>query len=108
MAVAEQVDELPRVLLAGDEQHLAHAEPLQELQRVVDHRPAADRQQVLVRDARQLLEPRRGPAGADEALHAARCYGSSVRVVAPGGDEAGDAGDARRRTATHTHIVASP
>ena len=70
MAVAEQVDEVARVLLAGDEQHLAHADPLQQLQRVVDHRPAADRQQVLVRDARQLLEPRRRPACADEALHA--------------------------------------
>ena len=68
--VAEQVDELSRVLLARDEQHLADAEPLQELQRVVDHRPAADRQQVLVRDARQLLEPGRGAAGADEPLHA--------------------------------------
>ena len=28
LAVAEQVDELACVLLAGDEQHLAHAEPL--------------------------------------------------------------------------------
>src|SRR5581483_11231242 len=70
VAVAEQVDELPGVLLARHDQHLAHADALQELERVVDHRPAADRQQVLVRDARQLLEPGRGAACGDQALHA--------------------------------------
>ena len=59
----------PACCLPGDEQHLAHADPLQQLERVVDHRPAADRQQVLVRDARQLLEPRRRPACADQSLH---------------------------------------
>ena len=68
-AVAEQVDEVARMLLPGDEQHLADADPLQQLQRVVDHRPAADREQVLVGDARQLLEPRRRAACADEAFH---------------------------------------
>src|SRR5204862_3195251 len=68
-AVAEQVDEVARMLLAGHEQHLAHADALQQLERVVDHRPAPDRKQVLVRDASQLLESRRGTAGADEALH---------------------------------------
>ncbi len=82
--VAEQVDEVARVLLAGHEQHLADPEPLQELERVVDHRPAADRQQVLVRDARQLLETRRLAAGADQTLHdgdrhtPARCYSGAT------------------------------
>src|SRR5207248_10543953 len=70
-AVAEQVDEAAGMLLAGDEQHLADADPLQELKRVVDHRPAPDREQVLVRDARQLGEPGRAPAGTDQALHRA-------------------------------------
>ena len=78
MAVAEQVDELARVLLPGDEQHLADAGALQQLQRVVDHRPAADRQQVLVRDARQLLEPRRGAACADQSFHAADATAASA------------------------------
>ena len=54
--------------LPGDEQHLADTRQLQELQRVVDHRPAPDREQVLVRDARQLAQARRLAAGADEAL----------------------------------------
>src|SRR5205085_12258840 len=40
VAVAEQVDELTGVLLAGDEQHLAHPRPLEERERVEDHRPA--------------------------------------------------------------------
>ena len=83
VAVAEQVDELARVLLAGDEQHLAHAGALQELQRVIDHRPAADRQQVLVRDARQLLEARRVAAGGRSGPSCGRCY-SGLGVVAAG------------------------
>ena len=65
----------PACCLPGHEQHLAHPDPLEELERVVDHRPAADREQVLVRDARQLLEPRRRPACADQSLHRpGRCY----------------------------------
>ena len=71
VAVAEQVDHLPRVALAGDDEHLADPGELQQLQRVVDHRPAADRQQVLVGDARQLPEPRRLSSCADESLHGA-------------------------------------
>src|SRR3970282_1519122 len=66
--IAERVDHLPRVALAGHEQHVPDASELEQLERVVDHRPAADRQQVLVRDARQLPETRRLPAGADQAL----------------------------------------
>ena len=61
-AVAEQVDEVAGVLLAGHEQDLAHAEPLQQLR--AGSRPSASGptgQQVLVGDARQLLEPRRRP-----------------------------------------------
>src|SRR5581483_121114 len=68
--VAEKVDEVAGVLLPGDDQDVAHTDPLEQLERVVDHRPATDREQVLVRHARQLLEPRCGAACADEALHA--------------------------------------
>ena len=67
--VAEQVDELPRVLLPGHEQHLSHPDALQELERVVDHRPPPHRQKVLVRHARQLFEPRCSATCADEPLH---------------------------------------
>jgi len=52
VTVPEQVDELPCMLLPGHEQHLAHTSALQQLQRVVDHRPVTHREQVLVRDAR--------------------------------------------------------
>ena len=71
--VAEQVDQLARMALAGDDHHLPHAGELEQLQRVVDHRPAADREQVLVDDARQLAEPRRLAARCDQSLdpHAA-------------------------------------
>ncbi len=67
-AVAEEIDHLPRVALPRDEEHVGDPGQLEELERVVDHRPAPDREQVLVRDARQLAEARRLAAGADEAL----------------------------------------
>src|SRR5581483_3593297 len=66
-AVAEVVDHLPRVALPGHDQHVADAGELEQLERVVDHRPASDRQQVLVRDARQLAEARGLAACTDEA-----------------------------------------
>ena len=69
MAVAEQVDHLPGVPLAGDHEHLADARELEQLERVVDHRPASHRQQVLVRDPRQLPEPCRFSSRADQSLH---------------------------------------
>jgi hypothetical protein len=70
--VAEEVDHLAGVTLAGHDEHLLDARELQQLQRVVDHRPAADREQVLVRDARQLAEPRRLTSRTDESLRHAR------------------------------------
>ena len=112
VAVPEQVDELARVLLPGDEQHLAHTRPLQQLQRVVDHRPAADRQQMLVRDARQLLEARRGAAGGDQSLHAADAIAASgswpraaTNPVMPGEHtDGGDAHPHRRVAVVVAHL----
>ena len=87
-------------------QHLAHAHSLQELERVIDHRPLTDRQQVLVGDARQLGEARRVAAGADETFHAADAIAASASWPRAA---------ARPRMpaitptqATHIHIVASP
>ena len=77
-AVAEEVDELTRMLLAGDEEHLAHADALQQLERVVDHRPAPDRQQVLVRDSGELREPRGAATGGNEAFHAVDAIATSA------------------------------
>ena len=72
-AVAEQVDHLPRMALAGDDHHLLDAGELEQLQRVEDHRPVAHREQVLVDDARQLTQPGRLAPGRDQSLcpHAA-------------------------------------
>ena len=82
--VAEQVDHLAGVALARDEEDVADPRELEELERVVDHRPAPDRQQVLVRDARQLAEARRLAAGADEALrlHARDAYEAATAACA--------------------------
>ena len=69
--VAEQLDDVADALAADDDHHLADAHPGERLDRVVDHRPVVDRQQVLVGDDRQREQPRGGPAGEDDALHRA-------------------------------------
>ena len=68
-AVGEQLDDVADALAADDDHDLADAHPGQRLDRVVDHRPVVDRQQMLVGDDRQRVEPRRGPAGENDALH---------------------------------------
>ena len=69
-AVGQQLDDVADALAADDDHHLADPHPGERLDRVVDHRPVVDRQEVLVRDDRQREEPRRRPAGEDDALHA--------------------------------------
>src|SRR5205085_11323180 len=88
-AVPEQVDELTRMLLPGHEQHLADSEPLEQLEGVVDHRPASNRQQTLVCDACELGEPGCGPARATEAFH--RGDRSSLLARGPQGGPRGAA-----------------
>jgi hypothetical protein len=56
------------VALPGDDQDVADADQLEQLERVIDHRPPADRQQVLVDDAGELAEARRFAARGDESL----------------------------------------
>src|SRR5215211_1591407 len=96
------------MLLAGHEKHVADADPLQQLQRVVHHRPAPDGEQMLVRDAGQLLQARRAPPRADQSFHAADGTGS----VCPKGRPRTAAAPASPATtdiaATAVHIVVSP
>ena len=84
--------------------------PLQLLQRVIDHRPVADRQQVLVRDARQLLETRRVAAGCDQALHAGdpTAAGAAGPLSWPRAATMPRIPAITPTAATHIHIVASP
>src|SRR5205823_14859704 len=64
-----QAEELARVRPAGDEHELGHARLHERLDGVGDHRPVVDREQVLVRDPRQRIEPRALPTSEDDALH---------------------------------------
>ena len=57
MAVAEQAEELARMRPAGDEHQLVDTGVDERLDREVDHRPIVNRQQVLVRDPRERVEP---------------------------------------------------
>ena len=70
-AVREQLHDVADALAPDDDHHLADAHAGEGLDRVVDHRPVVDGQQVLVGDDGQRVEPRRGPAGEDDALHRA-------------------------------------
>src|SRR4051812_42838278 len=69
-AVREQLNDVADALAADDDENLLDAHARQGLDRVVDHRPVIDRQEVLVRDDREREQSRRGPAGEDDALHA--------------------------------------
>ena len=69
IAVTEELDDVADALAADDDHHLADPHPGEGLDRVVDHRPVVDRQEVLVRHDREREQPRRGPAGEDDALH---------------------------------------
>ena len=71
--VAEQPEELARVRAARDEHQLVDARLHERLDRVRDHRPVVERQQVLVRDPRQRMQPRARAAGEDDALHRGEC-----------------------------------
>ena len=68
-AVRQQLDDVAHALATDDDHDLADAHPGERLDRVVDHRPVVDRQQVLVGDDRERVEPGRGAAGEDDALH---------------------------------------
>ena len=72
LPVAQQLDDVADALAADDDHHLADAHRGQRLDRVVDHRPVVDRQQVLVGDDRQREQPRGGAAGQHDALHRPR------------------------------------
>ena len=73
-AVAEQLDDVAHALAADHDEHLADAHRRERLDRVVDHRPVIDRQQVLVGDDRQRVEPRCSAAGEHDFLHWAEAY----------------------------------
>src|SRR5258708_35303203 len=69
LAVAEQAQELARVRPARDKHHLGDTALHERFDPVVDHRPVVDRQQVLVGDARQRVQPAAGPARQDHTFH---------------------------------------
>jgi hypothetical protein len=68
-AVAEELHDVADALAAEDDHHLPDAHAGQRVERVVDHRPVVDRQQVLVGHDGQREQPGRGAAGEDKALH---------------------------------------
>jgi hypothetical protein len=68
-AIGQELDDVAHALAPHHDHHLADPHPGERLDRVVDHRPVVDRQQVLVGDDGQRVEPGRGTPGEDDALH---------------------------------------
>src|SRR6202049_737280 len=66
LPIAEQAKELARVVAPGDEHHLRHAALDECLDRVADHRPVIDRQEVLVRDSGERVAAGGGSAPEDD------------------------------------------
>ena len=73
VAVAEQAEELAGVRSAGDEHQLVDAGADERFDGIGDHRPVVERQQVLVRDPRERMQPRARAAGEDDAFHPGEC-----------------------------------
>ena len=106
VAVAEQAEELAGVRAAGDEHQLVDAGADERLDRVGDHRPVVQRQQVLVRDPRERVQPRARAAREDDAFHAGECKRAALRV--DGQDEqehrqAADEGDNQAQRFARVH-----
>src|SRR5262245_46599665 len=86
--VPEEAQEVARVRPAGHEEDVADAGVDERLERIEDHRAVEDRQQVLVRDAREREETRAEPAREQNALHLRRSRPSPDRCP-DGGSRAG-------------------
>ncbi len=71
LAVGEQLDDVTDALAADDDHDLGDPHAGQRGDRVVDHRPVVDRQQMLVRDDCQREQARGGAARENDSLHRA-------------------------------------
>src|ERR1700680_560376 len=72
LPIAEQAKELARVAASGVEPHSRHAALDECLDRVADHRPVIDRQEVLIRDSGERMEAAAGSAREDDPFHSDR------------------------------------
>ena len=76
-ARAQELDEVAHVLGAGDEQDVGEPGADQLLERMIDHRPRTDREEVLVGHLGQLAHAGPFPAGKD---HAANGHASLLKA----------------------------
>ncbi len=82
VAVAQELEKVARVVPTRDDEDVVDPGRDELLDRVVDHRPVVDRQEVLVGHPRQREQPRAETAGQDDALHPACPSTSSISVRA--------------------------
>ena len=87
-AVAEELEEVPGVLAAGDDEDVLDAGVEEALDGVVDHRAVVDREEVLVGDEGERSEPCPEAAGEDDAFHSGNSAKRTCRErgATPGGE----------------------
>ena len=92
-AVSQQAKEVAGGAAAGDDHDIANARRTKGVQRIVDHRPVVDGQQMFVRHLRERAQAAAEPAREDHALHARAAFKgrhhASLRAVPV--DRCGDA-----------------
>src|SRR6266516_3634579 len=67
-AVAQQPQEIPGAVAAGDDQDIPDSGVDERLNRIPDQRPVINRQQVFVRDFRQWIQTASKPASQHNSL----------------------------------------
>ena len=74
LAVGQQAQEIAGIPAAGDDQDVLDAGVHQRLDRVVDHRPVVDRQQMLVGDLGEREQAASRSSGQDDTFHRPLSY----------------------------------
>src|SRR5207245_8936558 len=99
LAVAQEPQELACMRAACNEHDVGHTRLHERLDRVADHRPVVDRQEMLVGDLGQRMQPAACAAGEDYALHHVGILHQSItaRLGLDGRAAARAARSARRR-----------
>ena len=82
-AVAEQLEEVPCMVTAGDDEDVADPRMDELLDGVVDHGPIVDRQEVFVRDPGHREESGAESTGEDDPLHRSHPPSAAALTVRP-------------------------
>ena len=103
--ISQQLHDVTDTLAADDDHDLPNAHSRERLERVVDHRPVVDRQEVLVRDDREREQSGGGAASEDEAFHRVEAYQPPGRFHVSAARVFRDVGGPVPRTTGHARML---